>query len=543
MKVAAQEIEHSQVVLDIEVEDERVERAVDQAYKRVVQRINVPGFRKGKAPRALVERMVGRESLLQDAVEQLVPQVIQDAVKQQELTMVARLREDDLQIVSTQPLQVKATVPVQPKVELGDYKSLKIEATPAEVTDDQVEKVIERLQESNATQEPVERAVEMGDQVSIDILAKAGERVIIDQKDAEFTVDPERPQPFDAAGFAEALVGQQAEETRTFTLTLPEDHRNEELKGQDVEFTVTVHWVKAKILPPLDDEFPSVIGTDHESLEALRGAIRENLTMREEHERRMAHEEEVINSVVEQATLDLPPQLVEEEAGRLVQQLAQNLERQGIPLQSYLRFTQKTEEQFRGEMVAQAERNVRRSEVLNAIALAEGIDVSDDEIREQLEAGLEDTNQNRRLVRDAMKRPDVRERFAAGIRRERAARMLLETVGGVDFAALEAAAAAAAEEADPVDEAVNEAEMVEQLEEIDEMLPEVEAAVEALAEAQGISTEEAAEAVVGLATAQLEIEMATGAIEEPAPATTTATAEEPAAADGETRQAPGDKTP
>jgi hypothetical protein len=264
--------------------------------------------------------------------------------------------------------------------------------------------------------------------------------------------------------------------------------------------------------------------------------------MREEHERRMAHEEQVINSVVEQATLDLPPQLVEEEAGRLVQQLAQNLERQGIPLQSYLRFTQKTEEQFRGEMVAQAERNVRRSEVLNAIALAEGIDVSDDEIRAQLEAGLEDTNQNRRLVRDAMKRPDVRERFASGIRRERAARMLLETVGGVDFAALEAAAAAA-EEADPVDEAVAEAEMVEQLEEIDEMLPEVEAAVEALAEAEGISKEEAAEAVVGLATAQLEIEMATGAIEEPAPATTTATAEEPAAADGETRQAPGDKTP
>ena len=122
MKVAAQEIEHSQVVLDIEVEDERLERAVDQAYKRIVQRINVPGFRKGKAPRALVERMVGREALVEDAVEKLIPEVIQDAVKQQELVMVARLRENDLEVVSTQPLQIKATVPVQPKVELGDYK-------------------------------------------------------------------------------------------------------------------------------------------------------------------------------------------------------------------------------------------------------------------------------------------------------------------------------------------------------------------------------------------------------------------------------------
>ncbi len=121
MKVAAQEIEHSQVVLDIEVEDERVERAVNQAYKRIVQRINVPGFRKGKAPRALVERMVGREALLEDAVEQLVPQVVQDAVKQQELVMVAR---PSLEVVSTQPLQVKATVPVQPKVEVGEFHAL-----------------------------------------------------------------------------------------------------------------------------------------------------------------------------------------------------------------------------------------------------------------------------------------------------------------------------------------------------------------------------------------------------------------------------------
>jgi len=530
VKVAAQEIEHSQVVLDIEVEDERFERAVDQAYKRIVQRLNVPGFRKGKAPRALVERMVGREALVEDAVEKLVPQVIEDAVKQQELVMVARLREGDLEVVSTEPLQIKATVPVQPKIELGDYKSLKIEATPAEVTEEQVDAVIKRLQESNATQEPVERPVELTDLVSIDILAKAGDRVIIDQKDAEFPVDPERPQPFDAAGFAEAIVGQQIDETRTFTLKLAEDHRNEELAGQDVEFEVTLHGVKAKIVPPLDDEFPSLIGTEHDSLESLRTAIRENLTMREEHERRVAHEEEVINTVVEQASVDLPPQLVEEEAGRLIQQLAQNLERQGIPLQSYLRFTQKTDEQFRGEMMASAERSVRRSEVLNAVALAEGVEISDDEIREQLEAGLEDTNQNRRLVRDALKRPDVRERFASSLRRERAIRLLLETVGGVDFAALEAQAAAAQAGLDEaVDEVVGEAEAVEQLEEIEEMLPKVTAAIEELAEAEGISPEAAAETVVGLAAAQLETELAVG--------------EELAAADGETRKAPGDTAP
>jgi trigger factor len=529
VKVAAQEIEHSQVVLDIEVEDEQLERAVDQAYKRIVQRINVPGFRKGKAPRALVERMVGREALVEDAVEKLVPQVIEDAVKQQELVMVARLRENDLEVVSTQPLQIKATVPVQPKVELGDYKSLEVKATPAEVTDEQVDAVVNRLRESHAAWEPVERAVEPGDRVAIDVLAKAGETTVMESKDAEYVVDADGPQP--AEGFAEALVGMQAEESKTVTLKLPEEHRNKELAGQDAEFELTVHWVKAKILPELDDDLPSTVGTEHESLEQLRGAIRENLSTREEHERRVAHEEQVVDSVVEQATVDLPPQLVEEEAGRLVQQLAQTLERQGIPLQSYLRFTQKTEEQFRAEMMAQAERSVRRSEVLNAIALAEGIELTDDEIEAMMTAGLEDTNENRRLVRDSMRRPAVKERFAASMRRERAVRLLLETVGGVDFAALEAEAAAkaAGEEAvvgDPVDEAVAETEMEEDIEAVAEAVAETLLAEEAVAEAEAKVV--VAEAEVAEATA------ADGSASEGEAASA------PATTDGKPRQPSGD---
>jgi trigger factor len=501
VKVAAQEIEHSQVVLDIEVEDERLEHAVDQAYKRIVQRINVPGFRKGKAPRALVERMVGREALVEDAVDQLVPQVVEDAVKQQELVMVAR---PSLEVVSTEPLQVKATVPVQPKVELGDYKSLKIEATPAEVTDEQVGRVVERLQESNATWEPVERPVQLGDRVAIDMLAKAGETTVMESKDAEYVVDPEGPQP--AEGFAEALVGQAAGETRTFTLKLPEEHRNKELAGQDADFEVTVHWVKEKVLPPLDDELPSVVGTEHQSLDDLRGAIRENLSVREEHERRIAHEEKVVDAVVEQATVDLPPQLIEEEATRLIQQLAQNLDRQGIPLPSYLRFTQKTEEQLRAEMMAQAERNVRRSEVLNAVALAEGIEVTDEEIREQLTASMDDSNESRRLIRESMRRSMVKERFAASMRREQAVRRLMETIGGVDFAALEAEAAAEAaaeaqtdaaasdeaapaESIDPVEDAVLRTEVAEAIAEVDDALEQL---AEAGASAEAATAEVAA---------------------------------------------------
>ncbi|MCC6175989.1 MAG: trigger factor [Chloroflexi bacterium] len=451
MKVAAQEIENSQVVLDIEVEDERLAKAVDQAYRRIVNRINVPGVRKGKAPRALVERMVGSEALVEDAVEHLVPEVVEAAVKEQDLTMVAR---PTLEVVSTQPLKVKATVPVQPKVELGDYHGLKIEQTPVTIDEEQVERVMTRLRETSATWEPVERPVALSDRVSLDVAAKVGETTIVDSKDAEYVVDPEGAQP--AEGFAEALVGQQIDETRTYSLKLPQEYRNAELAGQEAEFTVTVHGVKERNLPDLDEAFARSVGTEYETVDQVRDAVRTNLREREDHERRVEHEESVIQAVVEQAKVDLPPQLVEEEADRLVDQTARNLDRQGIPLQQYLRLTQKSDEQFRAEMTAQAERSVRRMEVLNAVALAEGLDVTDDEIREEVARSAQSQPEAERLTREALRRPDVRERIAAALRRRNAAIYLMKTVGGVDLDADDTVAAPAEATGESLAEASDE---------------------------------------------------------------------------------------
>ena len=427
MKVATQEIENRQVVLDIQVEDEQVEKAVDQAYRRIVQRINVPGFRKGKAPRALVERMVGREALLEDAMEHLVPQVVQDAVKQEDIKMVAR---PTLEVISTEPLQVKATVPVAPKVELGDYQSLSIELEQPEIDEGQIEGVVERLREANATWEPVERPVRMGDRVAIDVTAKVGETVVVESKDAEYVVDAEGAQP--APGFADELVEMQPEGEKSFTLDLPEDWRNKEQAGQPADFTVRVHWVKEKHLPELDDDFVSTVGTEYETLDQLREAIRKDLSERQGTSLRNEHADNVIQAVVDQATVEVPPQLVEEEASRIAQEYAQTLERQGIPLQQFLRFTQKTEEQFRSEMLAQGEKNVQRTEVLNAVAAAEGIEVSDDELRDELLRDLGDQANAERIVRDALGREEIRERVAGILRRRQAARLLMKSVGGID---------------------------------------------------------------------------------------------------------------
>ncbi len=426
MKVAAREIENSQVELDIQVEDERFEKAVDQAYRRIVQRVNVPGFRKGKAPRALVERMVGRQALVEDAVEHLVPEVVGAAVKDQALKMVARPR---LEVVSTEPLQVKATVPVQPTVELGDYSTLKIEREAARVDDEQVDSVIERIRETHATWEPVERPVQLGDRVTIDVHGEADGQTVVDGKDAEYVVDPEGPEP--APGFAQHVVGMAPDEERSFVLTLPEDYRTRELAGQAARFTVTLQGVKERNLPELNDEFAATVGTEYETMDQVREGARSQLQERDEQTKRAAHEEAVFQAVIDQAKVEIPPQLVEEEAQRILDQLAQSLDRQGIPIQQYLRFTNKSEADLRAELMVQGETSVRRAEVLNAIARAEALDVTDDEIRTELASAAGDAAEAERLERAALTRPEMKERLASVLRQRKAAQYLMKTVGGV----------------------------------------------------------------------------------------------------------------
>lgn len=427
MKVATQEIEHCQVVLDIEVEDARLEKAVDQAYRRLVGRMNVPGFRRGKAPRALVERMVGRSALIEDAVEQLVPVVVSEAVKQHDLKMVAR---PSLEVVTTEPLQVKATVPVQPKIQLGDYASLKVELKPATVDEDEVNQVIQRLRESNATWEPVERTVQIGDRVAMDLRGVVGDNVFVDANDAEYIVNPDGPQP--APGFVDQVVGVSAEDERQFALALPDDYRNKDLAGAEATFTVKVHWVKERKLPDLDDELASTVDGEYETADQLVAAVRRQILDRDEASKRADHEDEVVNAVVEQASADVPPQLVDEEQERLLASLQSSIQRSGLTYEQYLRFTQNTADTLIDGQRDRAQRNVIRGAVLDAVALAEGLDPSDDEIQAEISLAFSDEREVRRMIKATRERDDVRERIARGIRLRKAAQFLMKTVGGID---------------------------------------------------------------------------------------------------------------
>lgn len=425
MKVSAREIERSQVVLEVEVEPDRVERALDQAYRRIVNRIKVPGFRPGKAPRPIVERMIGREALLEEAIERLVPDVYDEAVREQQLEPIGRPR---LEVTSTSPLQFRATVPLRPKVDLGDYTSIRIEPLPTEPTPEEIEQALDELREGHAEWLPVERPVQVGDRVSIDVRATAGERVLLDSHDAEFVVDPQGPQP--APGFADQLVGLAAGETRTFTLTWPEEARDRTLAGQPVAYEVKVNWVKEKSVPPADDEFAVRLG-EFQTIDQVRQELAGLIRSRKERAEAERREQEAIRAVVAQAQLEIAPPLVEEEADHLRERLAQSLDRQGITMEQYIRFRQQTEAEFRQELLAEAEEHVRRSLVLDAVARSEGLTVSESEVEEEIQRLAAEVPEEDRRRQAALARPETRARVEAVLRERKAVRRLLELTAPV----------------------------------------------------------------------------------------------------------------
>ena len=435
MKVSAREVEQRQMVLEIEVEDERVQRAMDQAYKRIVGRINVPGFRKGRAPRPLVERMVGREALFEDAVEHLVPQVYLDALKEQQIDAAG---QPSLEVTSTEPLQFKATVPLRPSVELGDYRSIAVDVDPIVVEDQEIEDVIERMRTAHATWAPVERAAQIGDRAGLDVQASRLGRTIIETKDAEFVLDPSGAEP--VPGFSEQLVGMKAGEERSFTLG--GEASEEEDAPPATEFQVRLHWVKERELPAIDDDFARTAG-EKETVEELREEIRTQIRQFKESQAREQHAQRAVSQAVEGATVVIPPQLVEREAAHRAEDLQSTLDKRGIRLEQYLQVIGKDEATFRTELLTEAEQTLKRSLVLEAVADAEGLEVSEAEVREELERATQGASDPARTVRQALARPETRASVQAILRSRKAVAHLIELTGGGSLA--EAAAEAATE--------------------------------------------------------------------------------------------------
>lgn len=419
MKVSTERIEGCQMAVTVEVEPDEMEKALDGAYKRLVNRVDIPGFRKGKAPRALLERHIGKESLETEALERLVPELYDRAVEDEGIDAIGR---PDLEMTQTDPPIFKATVPLRPVVELGDYWSIRVEPEKVEITEENIEQGIENLRRMQATWEPVEREAQIDDVVTIDVQGTVGDENVLDAKGSQYRVVPDMKMP--VPGFAEQIVGMKAGDEKEFTLPFPEDHESEDLAGKDCRFKVTVTDVKEERLPDVDDEFAKSMGQGIENMEQLKERLRENMRAAAERDARDKLEAEVMDQLVAQSTVEFPDMLTDHEIDHLIRDQLQRFG--GMKLEDYLRYRSISEEQLRSELRPAAEKRVTGSLLLNKVHEVENISVSDADLQAEIDRMVESAGDESGQARQFLNTPDARESIRGRMLVEKTLNVLID---------------------------------------------------------------------------------------------------------------------
>jgi len=391
VKVTNEKTENRQAFLTVEMEPDEVEASLEKSYRRLAQRADIPGFRKGKAPRTVLERYIGKESVLEDALNSLLPEAYEKAIREQEIEAFAQPR---IEIAQTDPVIFKVEVPLTPTIKLGDYHSVRVEPEPVEFKEENVDAVIEQLQHQHATWEPVERAVDYNDLLTIDVDSDVEGEPFINQKGAQYQVLRELLLP--APGFAEQLVGVKRDEEKEFKLQLPSDYSKTELAGKEASFKVKVIEIKQEKLPELNNKFAQEVGPDFKSLRSLRERITEDLKLRAEERAKLAFEERVIEAVAGITELEFPPILVEMETDRLIDQQLRQWQMGSKELEDYLSSINKTEEELRQELRPLATKRVGQSLMLGKVAEEEKFEVSDSEISAEIENMTKDAGEDKK---------------------------------------------------------------------------------------------------------------------------------------------------
>ena len=388
MKITQGEIEDRQTVLRVELEDEDLATYLDQGYRRLVQRTAIPGFRKGKAPRRIVENFLGRESLLNEVMDSMLPEFTTRAITEQELDAGGL---PSIELLEMDPFTFEATVPLKPEVDLGRYTDIRVPVVAVEITEKDVERRLDELQRSTATWDPVERPVRMGDLVTMDARGVVGEQTILDEKAAVYFLDEDGVRPF--PGFALKLESISGGEAKEFDLSIPDDFPDDSISGKEAHFSVTVSEIKERVLPELDDEFAKSVGDGYKDIAELRERTQSDLTSEAEDAADREYRESAMTALVEGATFELPELIVEHEMAHLEERQQRFLDSVNIRADDYLTSIGSTEDEMRTNLRADAEGRMKRSTALDGLAGLEGIEVSDEDVEERVQSVLSEANE------------------------------------------------------------------------------------------------------------------------------------------------------
>ena len=383
VNVSAERIPDSQVVLTITIDTSRVEHAMERAYKKNVGKYRIPGFRPGKTPRRIFEQHVGRTWLLTEALEDLVPAVVNEEIKNQGLDSVA---QPDLAIEAIEPeVVVKATVPVRPTVRLNNYRDIRVEEPVPDFDPAKTDEAIEDLRDRYAVVEPVEREVQEGDRVRLSVRGRVEDENLINQEDVDLSV---RAEVFEnVPGVYDQLLGMVAGDEFEWDYELPDDFKPERFAGKTIRYNLAVHDVKAVQRPELNDEFAQQVGEHFPTMAALRERLEQNQKERGERESRQVFEANAIQALIEGATMEYPPQMVEHELSHVLSELlGENAAGDRRAMERFLSAVGRTEEELRDQFRPTAITRIQRSLALDRLTEVEQIEVSDAEFEEELTA-------------------------------------------------------------------------------------------------------------------------------------------------------------
>ena len=384
MSLQVEKLEHNMAKLTIEVPAEDVEKALQAAYLKERSKISLPGFRKGKVPRQMIEKMYGPEVFYDEAANHMISEAYGKAFDECELQIVSKPKNEVVQIEKGKSFIFTAEVAVKPEVTLGEYKGLKVDKVSTRVTQKEVDEEIEKERERNArTIDVTDRAVQDKDMVTLDFEG------FVDGEAFEGGKGENYPLTIGSGsfipGFEEQLIGAEIDKETEVKVTFPEDYQAEELAGKDAVFKCTVHQIKAKELPELDDEFASDVSESCETLEDYRAEVKAKIKERKEREGRQKKEDQAVEQAIENSQMDIPQPMIDLEAKQLADDFARRLMQQGMSAEQYFQLTGLSEDKIIEELKPQAEKRIKTRLVLEAVVAAEGIQVSDERLDEELQ--------------------------------------------------------------------------------------------------------------------------------------------------------------
>lgn len=383
MSLQVEKLEHNMAKLTIEMSAEDVEKALQAAYLKERSRISLPGFRKGKVPRQMIEKMYGPEVFYDEAANHMISEAYGKAYEECELEIVSQPKVAITQLEKGKPFIFTAEVAVKPEVTLGEYKGLKVDKVSTRVTQKEVDEEIDRERERSArTIEVTDRPVQDKDQVILDFEG------FVDGVAFEGGKGENYPLTIGSGafipGFEEQLIGAEIGKETEINVTFPEEYQAKELAGKEAVFKCTVHEIKAKEIPELDDEFVSDVSEESETVDAYKAEVKAKIKERKEREGRQKKEDQAVEQAVANAQIDIPDPMIDLQTKQMADDFARRIMQQGMSLEQYFQFTGLSEEKMMEEFRPQAEKRIRTRLVLEAVVAAENIEVSDERLDEEL---------------------------------------------------------------------------------------------------------------------------------------------------------------